>query len=183
MWRLIVVLALAATLAACGEDEDGGGGGGDEQAKTLKVYSSLPLQGAAREQNVAIVNGAKLALEQAGGRAGKFAIEYESLDDSTAQAAGWEPGATTANAVERLRMTRRSPTSASSTPVRRRCRCHCSTRPDSFRSAPATRPSASPPTRRGPRQASRTSTTRPASAPTPAYCPRTPCRAPRWSRS
>jgi branched-chain amino acid transport system substrate-binding protein len=98
MWRLIVVMALAATLAACGEDEDGGGGGGDEQAKTLRVYSSLPLQGAAREQNVAIVNGAKLALEQAGGRAGKFAIEYESLDDSTAQAAGWEPGATTANA-------------------------------------------------------------------------------------
>ena len=47
---------------------------------------------------MAIVNGAKLALEQAGGRAGKFAIEYESLDDSTAQAAGWEPGATTANA-------------------------------------------------------------------------------------
>ena len=99
MWRLIVVIALATTLAACGEDEDGGGGGaGDERAKTLKVYSSLPLQGAAREQNVAIVNGAKLALEQAGGRAGKFAIEYESLDDSTAQAAGWEPGATTANA-------------------------------------------------------------------------------------
>jgi branched-chain amino acid transport system substrate-binding protein len=99
MWRLIVVIALATAVAACGEDEDGGGGGaGDEQAKTLKVYSSLPLQGAAREQNVAIVNGAKLALEQAGGRAGKFAIKYESLDDSTAQAAGWEPGATTANA-------------------------------------------------------------------------------------
>jgi branched-chain amino acid transport system substrate-binding protein len=99
MWRLIVVVALVATLAACGEDEDGGGGGaGDERAKTLKVYSSLPLQGAAREQNVAIVNGAKLALEQAGGRAGRFAIEYESRDDSTAQAGGWEPGATTANA-------------------------------------------------------------------------------------
>jgi branched-chain amino acid transport system substrate-binding protein len=99
IWRLIVLLTLALTFAACGEDEDGGGGGaGEEPAKTLKVYSSLPLQGAAREQNVAIVNGAKLALEQAGGRAGKFAIEYESLDDSTAQAGGWEPGATTANA-------------------------------------------------------------------------------------
>jgi branched-chain amino acid transport system substrate-binding protein len=99
MWRLILVMALAAALAACGEDEDGGdGGAGGEPAKTLKVYSSLPLQGAAREQNVAIVNGAQLALEEAGGRAGKFAIEYESLDDSTAQAGGWEPGATTANA-------------------------------------------------------------------------------------
>jgi branched-chain amino acid transport system substrate-binding protein len=99
MWRLIVVVALAAALVACGEDEDGGdGGGGGEEAKTLKVYSSLPLQGAAREQNVAIVNGAQLALEEAGSRAGEFAIEYESLDDSTAQAGGWEPGATTSNA-------------------------------------------------------------------------------------
>jgi branched-chain amino acid transport system substrate-binding protein len=98
LWRLIVFVALAATLVACGDDEDGGSSAGDESAKTLKVYSSLPLQGAAREQNVAIVNGAKLALEQAGGRAGKFAIEYESLDDSTAQAGGWDAGATTANA-------------------------------------------------------------------------------------
>jgi branched-chain amino acid transport system substrate-binding protein len=99
--RLMVMVVLAATLAACGGDENGGGGGaggGEEPAKTLKVYSSLPLQGAAREQNVAIVNGAKLALEQAGGRAGKFAVEYQSLDDSTAQAGGWEPSATTANA-------------------------------------------------------------------------------------
>ena len=98
-WILLVVMALAATVAACGDDDEGGGGGGAGEAQaTLKVYSSLPLQGAAREQNVAIVNGAELALEQAGGRAGDFTIEYESLDDSTAQAGGWEPGATTANA-------------------------------------------------------------------------------------
>jgi branched-chain amino acid transport system substrate-binding protein len=96
---LLLVAAAAMTVAACGEDENGGdGGAGGESAKTLRVYSSLPLQGPAREQNVAIVNGAKLALEQAGGRAGKFRVEYQSLDDSTAQAGGWEPGATTANA-------------------------------------------------------------------------------------
>jgi branched-chain amino acid transport system substrate-binding protein len=94
---IALTLALALALAGCGDDGNGGAGTASEQ-DPLTIYSSLPLQGAAREQNVAIVNGAKLALEQAGGRAGKFAIEYKSLDDSTAQAAGWEPGATTANA-------------------------------------------------------------------------------------
>jgi branched-chain amino acid transport system substrate-binding protein len=97
--KVLLLAAALATLAACGDESNGtAGDGGDEPTKTLKIYSSLALQGAAREQNVAIVNGAKLALEQAGGRAGKFNIEYESLDDSTAQAGGWEPGATSANA-------------------------------------------------------------------------------------
>jgi branched-chain amino acid transport system substrate-binding protein len=84
-------------LVACGDDggnSTGGGGGG----KDLTIYSSLPLQGPARTQAVATVNGAKLALEQAGGKVGDFKITFKSLDDSTAQAGGWEPGATSANA-------------------------------------------------------------------------------------
>jgi branched-chain amino acid transport system substrate-binding protein len=98
---LLVATALALTLGsgACGSDEpSGGGGGGESAAKELTIYSSLPLQGAARAQAVAAVNGAKLALEQAGSKAGKFPVKYISLDDSTAQAAGWEPNATSANA-------------------------------------------------------------------------------------
>jgi branched-chain amino acid transport system substrate-binding protein len=47
---------------------------------------------------VATVNGAKLALQEAGGKVGDFTIEYQSLDDSTAQAGGWEPGQTASNA-------------------------------------------------------------------------------------
>ena len=94
--------AVAATfvclgLVACGE-EGGGGDGGDGGGKALTIYSSLPLQGPARTQAVATVNGAKLALEQAGGKVGDFTVTYKSLDDSTAQAGGWEPGATSANA-------------------------------------------------------------------------------------
>jgi branched-chain amino acid transport system substrate-binding protein len=106
MRKLTISSALAITalaLGGCGSDNGGGGGGGGGQssggsAKTLTIYSSLPLQGAARTQAVAAVNGAKLALEQAGGKAGTFKIQYKSLDDSTAQAAGWEPNATSANA-------------------------------------------------------------------------------------
>ena len=44
------------------------------------------------------MNGVKLALEQAGGKAGDITVQYESLDDSTAQAGSWTPEATTSNA-------------------------------------------------------------------------------------
>jgi branched-chain amino acid transport system substrate-binding protein len=93
--------ALAMGVAACGGDDDSGGGdtgGGGGGGKTLTVYSSLPLQGASRPQTTAVVDGVKLALEQAGGKAGDFTIKYESLDDSTAQAGSWTPEATQSNA-------------------------------------------------------------------------------------
>jgi branched-chain amino acid transport system substrate-binding protein len=94
-----LVAALALGVGACGDDEDEGGeAGGGGEAKTLTVYSSLPLQGASRPQTTAMVNGIKLALEQAGNKAGDFTIKYESLDDSTAQAGSWTPEATTSNA-------------------------------------------------------------------------------------
>ena len=95
-----LVAALAMGVGACGDDDDStssdSGGGGE--AKTLTIYSSLPLQGASRPQTTALVNGIKLALEQAGNKAGDFTIKYESLDDSTAQAGSWTPEATTSNA-------------------------------------------------------------------------------------
>jgi len=92
--------ALALGVTACGGSDNGGssssssGGGG----KTVAVYSSVPLQGAARTQSEAIVNGAKLALEQAAGKAGSVTIQYHSLDDSTAQAGSWTAEAESANA-------------------------------------------------------------------------------------
>ena len=64
----------------------------------MTIYSSYPLQGAGRKQSIAAVNGAKLALEQAGGKAGEVTVTYEPLDDATAQAANWTPEQTSANA-------------------------------------------------------------------------------------
>ncbi|HEX5618074.1 MAG TPA: branched-chain amino acid ABC transporter substrate-binding protein [Solirubrobacteraceae bacterium] len=99
-----LVGALAFGVAACGDDDDsgggGGGGGGGGEAKSVTVYSSLPLQGASRPQTTALVNGIKLALEQAGGKAGDTTVKYESLDDSTAQAGSWTPEATQTNALK-----------------------------------------------------------------------------------
>src|SRR4051812_19528341 len=99
-----LLAALAMGVAACGdsgESSDSGktgtSGGG---SKTLTIYSSVPLQGASRVSSEALVNGAKLALEQAGNKAGDFNIKYVPLDDSTAQAANWTPEATSANALK-----------------------------------------------------------------------------------
>ena len=70
------------------------GGGGN----AVDIYSSLPLQGASSAQTVPLVNGIKLALSQAGNKAGNFTVNYQSLDDSTAAAGKWDPGQTAANA-------------------------------------------------------------------------------------
>ncbi|MBE2316308.1 branched-chain amino acid ABC transporter substrate-binding protein [Solirubrobacter sp. CPCC 204708] len=99
-----LLAALALGVAACGDEEEPTPGGeGNEQTaegKDLTIYSSLPLQGASRVQTEALVNGAKLALEQAGGKAGPHRVKYESLDDSTAQAGSWTPEAESANALK-----------------------------------------------------------------------------------
>ncbi len=92
-----LVAAASLGVAACGGGGSttaaGGGGGG-----TLDIYSSLPLTGASTAQTKPMVNGIKLALEQAGGKAGQFQISYTSLDDATAQAGAWDPGQCASNA-------------------------------------------------------------------------------------
>src|SRR3954447_14981086 len=98
-----LMTALALGVAACGgggndSGSGGGGGGGGGGRTTLTIYSSLPLQGDSRPQSQSVVNGEKLALEEAGGKVGKFKITYKSLDDATAAAGKWEPGQTSADA-------------------------------------------------------------------------------------
>jgi branched-chain amino acid transport system substrate-binding protein len=96
---LAVCTALAVTgaIAACGgggsTTSEGGGGGG-----TVDIYSSLPLTGASTAQTKPLVNGIKLALDQAHNKAGDFTVKYTSLDDATAQAGEWDPGQTAADA-------------------------------------------------------------------------------------
>jgi branched-chain amino acid transport system substrate-binding protein len=65
---------------------------------TVDIYSSLPMQGANTAQTVPLVNGIKLALAQAGGKAGQWTVNYQVLDDSVAATGKWDPGQTAANA-------------------------------------------------------------------------------------
>jgi branched-chain amino acid transport system substrate-binding protein len=91
--RALATLAClaAAAVAGCG-------GSGDDRDATLTIYSSQPLQGATRAAAESLVNAEKLALREAGGKAGRFKIRYIALDDATAQSGNWDPGVTSANA-------------------------------------------------------------------------------------
>jgi branched-chain amino acid transport system substrate-binding protein len=95
-----MVLALSACGSSSSNSSSGGSGGGSSSGggKTIDIYSSLPLQGASTAQTDPLVNGIKLALSQAGGKAGPYTVNYQSLDDSTAAAGKWDPGQTAANA-------------------------------------------------------------------------------------
>ncbi len=94
---LVTALALGVTACGGGSDNKSSGGGGGGGRTSLTIYSSLPLQGDSRPQSTDVVNGEKLALEEAGGKVGKFTIKYASLDDATAAAGKWDPGQTSAD--------------------------------------------------------------------------------------
>jgi branched-chain amino acid transport system substrate-binding protein len=79
------VVASAIAIAACGSSSSSAGGTANAGgSNTIDVYSSLPLKGAVSAQTLPTVNGIKLALDQAGGKAGQWTVNYISLDDSTA---------------------------------------------------------------------------------------------------
>jgi len=99
----IAAVAIATLAAGCSSSgssssASGSAGSGAASGNTVDIYSSLPLQGASNVQTIPMVNGMKLALAQAGGKAGKFTVNYTSLDDSTAAAGKWDPAQTAANA-------------------------------------------------------------------------------------
>jgi branched-chain amino acid transport system substrate-binding protein len=75
---------------------------------TLTVFSSLPLQGPEAERAQSILNAEKLALKQAGGKAGRFKVNFSFTDDASADGGNprWDPDTVADNArraVEDLR--------------------------------------------------------------------------------
>src|SRR5690242_9288885 len=88
-----LIVGTVFVLAACGSSSSSsssassGGSSGSSGSNTIDIYSSLPLQGAVTAQTNPLVNGIKLALSEAGGKAGQFKVNYISLDDSTATSA------------------------------------------------------------------------------------------------
>jgi branched-chain amino acid transport system substrate-binding protein len=64
----------------------------------LTIVSSMPLQGASRDQTVALVRGERLALAQAAGTAGGRTLRLRSLDDSTRKAGNWDAATVARNA-------------------------------------------------------------------------------------
>jgi branched-chain amino acid transport system substrate-binding protein len=102
----IAAIAVAGIAAAgCSSSSSSAGGstsgstsGAAASGTAVDFYSSLPMQGSSNAQTIPMVNGMKLALAQAGGKAGKFTVNYTVLDDSTAAAGKWDPAQTAADA-------------------------------------------------------------------------------------
>jgi branched-chain amino acid transport system substrate-binding protein len=106
----LLVAALTLVAAGCG----GGGGGGAPEALPSSsctaldyggdgdpdyiLVSDLPLQGSSRVQNTQIAAAIKYQLQQQNYKAGDYNIAYQSCDDATAQAGGWDSGKCSANA-------------------------------------------------------------------------------------
>jgi len=96
-WLGLAALAAAATaLGGCGGV--GSAYVSDAAGSQLAIYSSLPLQGPEAEASQQIVDGEKLALADAGGRAGDFKVGYVSLDDANRTTGEWSPDVTASNA-------------------------------------------------------------------------------------
>ena len=95
----VAVAAVAAVATAgCSSSPSPATPASTVSGNTVDIYSSLPMQGSSNVQTIPMVNGMKLALAQAGDKAGKFTINFTALDDSTAAAGKWDPSQTAANA-------------------------------------------------------------------------------------
>ena len=88
------ILALSAVLALAG---------GAFAAESITLVSSLPRTGSANAQTTTIVNGIKMAIEEAGGKAGDFSIVYQDWDDASPEKGQWDPAVEGANADKAIR--------------------------------------------------------------------------------
>jgi branched-chain amino acid transport system substrate-binding protein len=88
-----LVVGTVVALAACGSSSSPGTSSSGTTAasggKTIDIYSSLPLLGPLSADTIPALNGEKLALDQAGNKAGPFKVKFTSLDDATAAAANY----------------------------------------------------------------------------------------------
>jgi len=74
-----------------------------DDAKLIKIVSSLPRTGSANAQTSSMVNGIWLAIAEAGGEVAGFKIVYEDWDDASPERGQWDPAVEAANAQKAVR--------------------------------------------------------------------------------
>jgi branched-chain amino acid transport system substrate-binding protein len=79
MRRLVSLAAAVAVLAGCGSERGAIVAGGRVVGPNLTIYSSLPEPGRGVSRDM--VDAEKLAIKQAGGKAGDFGINFVSIDE------------------------------------------------------------------------------------------------------
>jgi branched-chain amino acid transport system substrate-binding protein len=90
----LIVAALSGVAVLLGSHA----GAAPQEAKRLKVVSSLPRTGSANAQTQTMVNGIRMAIEERGGVIDGYTIEYEDMDDASPQRGNWDPQVESANA-------------------------------------------------------------------------------------
>jgi branched-chain amino acid transport system substrate-binding protein len=103
----VILTGVALIASACGGGtatpsgsvSPGASGGA---AKTVKVWSSLPMTGSSRTQTVQIVNAIKMALEEINSKVGNTTIQFEALDDATAAKQSWDAAQESENAKKAI---------------------------------------------------------------------------------
>ncbi len=95
-WIIVALLVGGSLLAT-------GGSGEPDNPRVVKIVSSLPRTGSAKAQTDTIVNGIRIALEEADGKCGEFDVVFGDWDDATAAAGQWTAEAETANARRAVR--------------------------------------------------------------------------------
>ncbi|MGI8423786.1 MAG: branched-chain amino acid ABC transporter substrate-binding protein [Chloroflexota bacterium] len=61
-----------------------------QMAESVKIVSALPMTGSSYGQTSTVVNGIRMAIEEASRMAGSFFVEFEAWDDATAAAGEWD---------------------------------------------------------------------------------------------
>ena len=91
MKRLFLSLSLSvlATICSVAQAAD---------SPVIKIVSSLPRTGSATAQAQTMVNGIRMAIEEAGGKIGDFTIAYEDWDDASPERGQWDPAVEAQNA-------------------------------------------------------------------------------------
>jgi branched-chain amino acid transport system substrate-binding protein len=91
MNRLFLPLSLGVMAMACSIAQAA-------DSPVIKIVSSLPRTGSATAQAQTMVNGIRMAIEEAGGKVGDFTISYEDWDDASPERGQWDPAVEAANA-------------------------------------------------------------------------------------
>src|SRR5271170_5620781 len=99
MKRLFSLLCLGVLVMASSVfPYPGGTAGGSTHSQVIKIVSSLPRTGSATAQAQTMVNGIRMAIEEAGGKVGDFTIAYEDWDDASPERGQWDPAVEAQNA-------------------------------------------------------------------------------------
>jgi branched-chain amino acid transport system substrate-binding protein len=91
----VTALLALTLLAGCGGDDDAPE---PIRSDTLVVYSSLPLSGASADLGRAVAAGQRMALADAGARAGGHRVKLVELDSSEPDERDWDPDRVEENA-------------------------------------------------------------------------------------